>query len=89
MSWLGWLLCTFSNEACLNTQLKQWLYNRAINASQRSTNKQKLNAFLRIEKDLITKGIYQPLYHVQQDLSVSETISTPDGWIDFNRVTMI
>ncbi|TFH93226.1 ABC transporter substrate-binding protein [Vibrio ouci] len=92
MSWLGWLLCTFSNLACLDAKSTQWLHNQCVKAIALSTEKAKLNAFQRIERDLKAKGLYQPLYHVQQDLSISESVSTPDllanGWIDFNKVTM-
>lgn len=92
MSWLGWLLCTFSNLACLDAKSTKWLHNQCVKAIEISTVKAQLNAFQRIERDLKAKGLYQPLYHVQQDLSVSETISAPDllanGWIDFNKVTM-
>lgn len=92
MSWLGWLLCTFSNLACLDNKSKQWLQNRCIQAIALSTEKTQLKAFQRIERDLQARGLYQPLFHVQQDLSISESISAPDllanGWIDFNKVTM-
>ncbi|CAM3134278.1 hypothetical protein VINE108274_19125 [Vibrio neptunius] len=52
----------------------------------------RLKQFEKIEKNLIKKGIYQPLFHVEQDLKISDTVTAPallaNGWIDFNQVVM-
>ncbi len=46
-----------------------------------------------LEDKLAELGLYQPLYHVQQDLNISERISAPEllanGWIDFSQVVTL
>lgn len=92
MSWLGWLMGTNSNEACLTQQTKHWLLEHIVNAMQQPDEAQRLKKLELLEKRLIAKGIYQPLFHVQQDMNISNNISAPDllanGWIDFNQVTI-
>ena len=91
-SWLGWLLCTNSNEACLNATNRAWRDKQITAAMTQTTEKKRLKALENIEKKLIAKAIYQPLYHVKQDLNISDKISAPEllanGWIDFNQITM-
>ncbi len=52
----------------------------------------RLKQFEKIEKSLIKKDIYQSLFHVEQDLNISDTVTAPallaNSWIDFNRVVM-
>lgn len=92
MSWLGWLLCTNSNEACLSPENKTWLLTEIVKVMHRADNKRRLDEFEKLEKQLIAKGIYQPLFHVKQDLNISNHISAPEllanGWIDFSNITM-
>ncbi|KHT47817.1 ABC transporter substrate-binding protein [Vibrio sinaloensis] len=92
MSWLGWILSTNSNEACLNQKDKAWRDKQVVQIMSRPTLRGRLSGFAALEKKLITRGIYQPLYHVKQELNISDTVSAPEllanGWIDFNQVTM-
>lgn len=91
MSWLGWLLCTRSNEACLTPKDKHWLLEQVIDVMQHTESVQRLAEFEKLEQRLVTKALYQPLFHIQQDLNVSNHISAPEmlanGWIDFNKIT--
>lgn len=92
MSWLGWLLGTASNEACFSDKRKAWLLEQSTKTMRFSSPKRRLRSFEAIESKLIAEGLYQPLYHVEQDINVSESISAPEllanGWIDFNRVVL-
>tara|TARA_Y100001956_G_C4128004_1_gene191447 strand:- start:40 stop:1728 length:1689 start_codon:yes stop_codon:yes gene_type:complete len=92
MAWLGWFLSTNSNEACLNDKDKAKRDQQIIDIMSRSTSRGRLRGFETLEKNWIKKGIYQPLYHVKQDLNISDKISAPEllanGWIDFNQITM-
>lgn len=92
MSWLGWLLATRSNDACYTSNDRIWLNENIQRVMQFESDADKHSAFESLERALIDKGIYQPMYHVEQDLNVSENVSTPEllanGWIDFNQVTL-
>ncbi|GMQ49076.1 ABC transporter substrate-binding protein [Vibrio sp. 10N] len=92
MSWLGWLLGTASNEACFSDERKAWLLEQTVKTMNRPDLKRKLQGFEAIESKLIKEGIYQPLYHVEQEMNVSKKVSAPEllanGWIDFNRVVL-
>ncbi|PKF80035.1 hypothetical protein CW749_10100 [Vibrio sp. vnigr-6D03] len=41
---------------------------------------------------LLTKGLYQPIFHIRQDMSVSDKLTMtkllPNGWIDFTQVVI-
>ena len=68
-------------------------FNCRLRQSQADiTLAQRLRGFAQIEKKLIDKGVYQPLYHVRQELNVSDRLTTTEllanGWIDFNQVVM-
>ncbi|MBE4618294.1 ABC transporter substrate-binding protein [Vibrio navarrensis] len=93
MSWLGWLLCTSSVNACLSTDNKHWLKRQAVEIMKQETAECRLARFESLERELVERGLYQPLYHTQQDLNVSEHIAAPDllanGWIDFSQVVIM
>lgn len=92
MSWIDWLKCNYSLDCCLTPSNKHWLEDRLRAAIAETDISKQLKSFDRIEKQLINKGVYQPLFHTQQDLNVSDKISAPEqlanGWIDFNQITM-
>lgn len=92
IAWLSWFLATNSNEACLDSKEKTRRDKQIIDLMTRSTLRGRLSGFEVLERQWIEKGIYQPLYHVKQDLNISEKISAPEllanGWIDFNQITM-
>lgn len=92
MSWLSWLMCTHSLSVCLSSRERTWLQTQIERVMNRETLAQRLRGFAQLEKKLIDKGVYQPLYHVRQELNVSDRLTTTEllanGWIDFNQVVM-
>lgn len=91
MSWLDWLLATASTQVCYTFDDREWLNEQIKQIMHIESKTQKLQAFESLEHALIDKGLYQPMYHVEQDLNVSKRISAPqllaNGWIDFHQVT--
>ncbi|EHK9046421.1 SgrR family transcriptional regulator [Vibrio vulnificus] len=93
MSWLGWLLCTTSVNACLSDEMRAWLHQQVVDSMAQEVVSHRLHMLGKLEDKLAELGLYQPLYHVQQDLNISEQISAPEllanGWIDFSQVVML
>ncbi|MDC5805195.1 hypothetical protein OPW36_18555 [Vibrio europaeus] len=91
-SWVDWLLCNYCNQACLSDKNKLWLEQKVIEAIAERNEIKQLRLLEKIEQQLITKNLYQPLYHALQDLNISDHISAPEqlanGWIDFNHIVM-
>ncbi|KLN65042.1 ABC transporter substrate-binding protein [Vibrio sp. VPAP30] len=91
-SWVDWLVCNYCHQVCLSDKNKLWLEQKVIEAMSEPTESTQLKMLEKIEKQLITKNLYQPLFHTMQDLNVSDEISAPDqlanGWIDFNQIVM-
>ncbi|USD67569.1 ABC transporter substrate-binding protein [Vibrio sp. SCSIO 43136] len=89
-AWLGWLLCTTTVQACLGGKLMQSTKNQVFEALKLSDETSRINAYRRIEKALIKKGLYLPLFQCGQDMRISNKLSTMEllanGWIDFNQV---
>ncbi|NRF30084.1 ABC transporter substrate-binding protein [Vibrio coralliilyticus] len=92
MSWLGWLFNTSALTACLTNKEQHWIKQKCTEAMAQPKLAARLKKFEKIEKSLIRNGIYQPLFHVEQDLNISDTVTAPallaNGWIDFNQVVM-
>lgn len=92
LSWVDWLLCNYCHQACLSKKNKLWLEQKVIAAVAEQSESKQLRMLEKIEKQLITKHLYQPLYHTMQDLNISDQISAPEqlanGWIDFNHIVM-
>ncbi|MCG9577845.1 hypothetical protein L1D14_16655 [Vibrio tubiashii] len=91
-SWVDWLLCNYGHQACLSEKNQQWLKQKVIEAVAETIESKQLKMLEKIEKTLITKNLYQPIFHTKQDLSISDQISAPEllanGWIDFNQIEM-
>ncbi|MDK9736422.1 SgrR family transcriptional regulator [Vibrio sp. D404a] len=89
-SWLGWLLCTNTLLACLNRQSKPWLDQQVFDTLGISDEEKRVKGYQKIEKQLIKKAIYFPLFHCAQDMRISSKINAMDlltnGWVDFNQV---
>ncbi|WP_425667313.1 ABC transporter substrate-binding protein [Vibrio tubiashii] len=91
-SWVDWLLCNYCHQACLSEKNQQWLKQKVIEAVAETIESKQLKMLEKIEKTLITKNLYQPIFHTKQDLNISDQISAPEllanGWIDFNQIEM-
>ncbi|UAB73259.1 SgrR family transcriptional regulator [Vibrio sp. SCSIO 43132] len=92
LSWMFWLLCTYSSKVCFATANSEWLKQKVVTALQLPTSAQRLRQLENIETTLINKGLYQPILHIRQDTNVSEKLTTtsllPNGWIDFTQVVI-
>ncbi|MEJ2765058.1 ABC transporter substrate-binding protein [Photobacterium sp. MCCC 1A19761] len=90
MSWLDWFCANLPLEICLNEAQRQWLKDSILSLMQRSNIDNRLKGFEKLEKQLIAKHLYLPVFHARQNLNFSETVSATDllanGWIDFNTV---
>jgi len=91
-SWIDWLLCNYCHQVCLSNKNKLWLEQKVIEAIAQPIEKKQIKLLEKIEKQLVTKNLYQPLFHTMQDLNISDNISAPEllanGWIDFNQIVM-
>jgi SgrR family transcriptional regulator len=77
---------------CLTDEQKQWR-DESLERLWKITDYQKRQpVFLDIEAQLITFGIYRPIFHVKQQLNYAKTVNPVEqlanGWIDFNQITM-
>lgn len=92
MSWLGWFFTTLPLNICLNTQQRQWLKDSILTLMQQGNQANRLKGFAKLEKQLIARHLYLPVFHARQNLNFSDTVSATDllanGWIDFNTVML-
>ena len=89
-SWLGWLLCTNTVTASLNKQSKPWFEQQVFDNLAQTDESKRVQGYQRIERELIRKAIYIPLFQCAQDMRISHKVNAMDlltnGWIDFNQV---
>lgn len=89
-SWLGWLLCTNTVTASLNKQSKPWLEQQVFDNLAQSDESKRVQGYQRIERELIRKAIYIPLFQCAQDMRISHKVNAmnllTNGWFDFNQV---
>ncbi|CAH7374854.1 SgrR family transcriptional regulator [Vibrio chagasii] len=91
-SWMGWLQSSIALEVCLTDEQKQWRDESLERLWKITDYQQRQPVFLHIEAQLITFGIYRPIFHVKQQLNYAKTVNPVEqlanGWIDFNQITM-
>lgn len=93
LAWFEWLTGCLALHSVLTEKELLWLQQQIdIAASEKLDERKRLNFFDLIEKQLIEKGIYQPLFHSQEILLFSKKITTPqllfNGWFDFNEIVI-
>ncbi|CAH0537775.1 ABC transporter substrate-binding protein [Vibrio marisflavi] len=92
MAWMEWLFANNSLENCMTNRHRNLIWQQTKNVLNLATLKEKLCAFEELEQSLIEQYVYQPIFHIKQNLSFAESISSSqmlaNGWIDFNTVTI-
>ncbi|UTV29562.1 ABC transporter substrate-binding protein [Photobacterium atrarenae] len=90
MDWLGWFCANLPLDVCLSKQQRQWLRDSILTLMQHGNQPERLKEFEQLEKQLISKLLYLPIFHARQNLNFSDKVSTTEllanGWIDFNTV---
>ncbi|MEF1227331.1 hypothetical protein QTO02_07255 [Vibrio fortis] len=83
-------MCTNTVTASLNKQLKPWFEQQVFDNLAQSDESKRVQGYQRIERELIRKAIYLPLFQCAQDMRISHKVNAMDlltnGWIDFNQV---
>ncbi len=92
LSYLDWLLTNHALNNCLTKELKSEL-KQAINcAIAEEEPPKRLNRLQQIEQQLIKHKTYLPLFHVKQQMSTSQSVTSTEllanGWIDFSTVVI-
>ncbi|MBD1558132.1 ABC transporter substrate-binding protein [Vibrio sp. S9_S30] len=92
LSWMSWFLSTNTSNACLVPKYMDWVKDKVVRAMQLPNKPQRLKQLEQTEQSLVAKGLYQPIFHIRQHMSVSEKLTTttllPNGWIDFTQVVI-
>ena len=91
MNWIGWFKGCSALEECFTSEQRVWRDNELEQVFQQEDEATRSSSFKKMEAKLVDKGIYLPLFHVQQQLNQADTLNPMEllanGWIDFNRVT--
>ncbi|WP_438462908.1 ABC transporter substrate-binding protein [Marinomonas sp. PE14-40] len=91
MNWIGWFKGCSALEECFNSAQRAWRDNELEQIFQQENETERSVLFEKMESELVEKGIYLPLFHVQQQLNQADTLNPMEllanGWIDFNTVT--
>lgn len=92
LSWMSWFFSTNTNTACLTPKYMDWVKDKVVRAMQLPSKLQRLKQLEQTEQALVAKGLYQPIFHIRQDMSVSDKLTMtkllPNGWIDFTQVVI-
>ncbi|PTY38452.1 ABC transporter [Saccharospirillum sp. MSK14-1] len=91
LAWLDWLLSSLNLQSNLTAKQRQWLQQQ-LTKLYPLDEAQRLPAYQQLEKKLIDKAVYQPIFHVQQRLNYADSVSMTDllanGWVDFSEVVL-
>ncbi|KJZ10799.1 ABC transporter substrate-binding protein [Marinomonas sp. S3726] len=91
VSWVGWFKGCSALEECFNSAQRAWRDHQLEQVFQQENEMVRSTLFEKMEAELVDKGVYLPLFHVQQQLNQADTLNPMEllanGWIDFNTVT--
>lgn len=91
VSWVGWFKGCSALEESFTPAQRVWRDHQLELIFQQDNEAVRSALFEEMEAELVGKGIYLPLFHIQQQLNQADTLNPMEllanGWIDFNTVT--
>lgn len=90
-SWVSWFKGCSALEESFTSAQRVWRDHQLEQVFQQENEMVRSTLFEKMEAELVDKGVYLPLFHVQQQLNQADALNPMEllanGWIDFNTVT--
>lgn len=91
MDWIEFFLTTSVFRCCFSKKEMAWLTDKVVESMHSADLSVRLKALRAIEKQLIQRGDYLPIFHIKQQMGVRDNLSggelLANGWLDFNSIS--
>lgn len=92
MDWVEFFLTNSVFRHCFSKKEMAWLTEKVMESAKNNDLSSRLKALRAIEKQLIRRGDYLPIFHTKQKMGVRDHLSggelLANGWLDFNTISL-